>query len=191
LELFIGKNFILWSYFLVTYLCFLSFWHSSLFIFKVTENTRKTERLILKLLSIFLWNLVPYYFFFAVEQFNEYLLPVGIVLSLISLLVYWLSVKSLNGYKLAAIHGNIDNNKIFAKGIYKYIRHPFYTSYLICYIGVGLCLPNPLVVLVSCILFVVYVYAALKEEKGFLRSELKHEYIEYKKNSGMFLPKKL
>lgn len=110
-------------------------------------------------------------------------------MSLISLLVYWLSVKSLNGYKLAVIHGNIDNNKIFSEGVYKYIRHPFYTSYLICYVGVGLCLPSPLIILLSVLLLVVYGYAAYSEEKGFLEGELRHKYIKYKESTGMFLPK--
>jgi len=170
-------------------LCFLSFWHSSLVIFKLTENTFKLQRFILKFLSVLLWNILPFYFFFTSGKFNASVLVIGIVFSSLSLLIYWLCVSSVRDFKLAVIHGNIEGNKILDRGIYKYIRHPFYTSYLFCYLGLVFCLPQIPVIITVCLLVCVYIRAAWVEEKNLLASAEGENYASYKKSTGMFLPK--
>lgn len=170
-------------------MCFISFWHSSLFVFKKTKNTVKTQRYLLKFVSIILWNLMLFYFFFIDGSFNEKYLFVGIAFSIIALVIYWVCVKSLGDFKLAVIHGNIESNKIYDRGIYKYIRHPFYTSYICCYLGLIICIPKLPVILSVGILLYIYLYAAYSEERHFLSSDTKVKYAEYRKKTGMFFPK--
>jgi protein-S-isoprenylcysteine O-methyltransferase Ste14 len=75
------------------------------------------------------------------------------------------------------------------KGPYRFIRHPFYTSYLLTFIGNACYTMNPWLLLVIAIEFWVYTSAATFEEKKFAQSSLKDDYENYKRRAGMFWPK--
>lgn len=74
-------------------------------------------------------------------------------------------------------------------GPYRWIRHPFYTSYLLAYVGglvAAVSLP-PLVVVVG--MSALYANAAGREERKFQSSALRHQYGTYKRRTGMFTPR--
>lgn len=74
-------------------------------------------------------------------------------------------------------------------GPYRYIRHPFYSAYLLTWtagvIGTGRLWLAPSVLLMGWI----YVRAANMEEKKFALSALSDEYQRYADQTGMFFPK--
>lgn len=78
---------------------------------------------------------------------------------------------------------------IVTTGAYKYIRHPFYTSFILTVSAVAIHIPH-----ISTILLLVYTililnFTASREERNLSQSEFGKEYLEYLKHSGRFFPK--
>lgn len=72
-------------------------------------------------------------------------------------------------------------------GLYRYIRHPLYSSLL--FLGTGIMLKEPLlpqIALGICNFVALYFTAKIEEKEMFLR--FGNEYTEYKKSTRMFIP---
>jgi protein-S-isoprenylcysteine O-methyltransferase Ste14 len=78
---------------------------------------------------------------------------------------------------------------VFRSGPYSYIRHPFYTSYLLFWLGCAIATSSPILFLVFLSLAVIYTIAALGEERNFSRSAISDEYEAFRKRTGFFWPK--
>lgn len=79
----------------------------------------------------------------------------------------------------------------YQNGPYRFVRHPFYASYLLGYVGGtiasgNLWLPS---VLATIFMACVYVRAAQYEEAKFAASPFAQQYSEYKTRTGMLLPR--
>lgn len=74
-------------------------------------------------------------------------------------------------------------------GPYRYLRHPFYSSYLLFW-GATIVQTRVIAVMI-CVaaLAVLYGIATVIEERGYARSMLAAEYQSYKTRTGRFLPK--
>ena len=78
---------------------------------------------------------------------------------------------------------------IFRSGPYAYIRHPFYTSYLLFWLGCAIATSSLTLLLVLLSLAIIYTIAALGEERNFSRSSIRDEYEAFRKSTGLFWPK--
>ncbi len=74
-------------------------------------------------------------------------------------------------------------------GPYRYVRHPFYLSYLLFWTGTAAAFTGILPWAAPLVMFAVYVRAANKEERKFARSDLAGAYAAYRRHAGMFLPR--
>jgi protein-S-isoprenylcysteine O-methyltransferase Ste14 len=74
-------------------------------------------------------------------------------------------------------------------GPYRYVRHPFYLSYMVAFMGVALAFPSMIVAGVCLINVGLFVYMALDDERVLLASPLDADYRSYKIRVGMFLPR--
>ncbi len=74
-------------------------------------------------------------------------------------------------------------------GPYRYIRHPFYTSYLIFWIGWGVAAWSPWSVVAVVVMIALYAWAALTEERKFSATPLAGDYAAYKRRAGFFWPR--
>jgi protein-S-isoprenylcysteine O-methyltransferase Ste14 len=74
-------------------------------------------------------------------------------------------------------------------GPYRHVRHPFYASYLLFWIGTALATPGLAAWLAPLIMAIAYTHAATREEQKFARSELASAYAAYRASAGMFLPR--
>lgn len=74
-------------------------------------------------------------------------------------------------------------NKIVKNGIYKYIRHPSYTGSLIAIFGA--CLIHSMLGIM--IISLAFFLARIANEEQLL--SLNEDYVEYKKKTGMLLPR--
>jgi protein-S-isoprenylcysteine O-methyltransferase Ste14 len=72
-------------------------------------------------------------------------------------------------------------------GIYKYIRHPQYTGFFMITLGMMFEWATLPLVILYCVFVVLYYKLARREENDMLK-EFGDEYIEYKKNTKMFIP---
>lgn len=74
-------------------------------------------------------------------------------------------------------------------GPWRYMRHPFYASYSIFWLGCAVGTQHLLSVIVFLTLFGIYIYSALKEEGALTSGPLRTEYIDYRERVGFFFPK--
>jgi len=89
---------------------------------------------------------------------------------------------------LSAVFSKDHPEHLITRGPYRFIRNPFYSSYLSASLGGTIASAQPWLLLSVLIMAVIYYVAAIKEERKFEASFLAAEYMEYKVRTGMFIP---
>jgi len=104
----------------------------------------------------------------------------------ISLALFWWTIFTSRkiGFALSE-----EIERLIVTGPYALVRHPFYSSY--CLIWIGSCLLfNSILLWITLIYLIAFYYeAAIGEENIILKSEYSREYEAYQKRVGMFLPR--
>ncbi len=80
-------------------------------------------------------------------------------------------------------------DELVMSGPYRYIRHPFYTSYLIFWIGFALITFSWLSLPLLLVMTAIYYFAARGEDRKLATSDLAEQHILYRQRAGMFWPK--
>jgi protein-S-isoprenylcysteine O-methyltransferase Ste14 len=116
------------------------------------------------------------------------LMVAGVVLSTAStaLIAYTIGTHRV---PLALWHQDNDAPRsIVTYGAYKRIRHPFYTSFLLCLTGALLAFPHPATT--ACLLYGLLIlnHTAAREERRLLASEFGEEYRAYVARTRRFFP---
>jgi protein-S-isoprenylcysteine O-methyltransferase Ste14 len=124
--------------------------------------------------------------------FSGLLLPMailGCILALCSVLLYeWSRRTVVDRHFFVALAGEVPP-ALCEAGPYRYVRHSFYLSYMIAFIGVAVAFPSIIVASVCLLNVGLFVYLALDDERVLLRSPLAADYEGYKMRVGMFLPR--
>ncbi|MBI4922864.1 MAG: isoprenylcysteine carboxylmethyltransferase family protein [Devosia nanyangense] len=113
----------------------------------------------------------------------------ALVIEFASLVLFWLAIAaSRKARLLLAFDANLPHS-IVQTGPYRVVRHPFYTSYIVFWIGwaIGtwsLWAVPPLVLMIA-----IYVLAARGEEAKFAATALAADYQQYRRQAGMFWPR--
>jgi len=90
---------------------------------------------------------------------------------------------------LALWHQSNDAPKhIVTYGPYRWVRHPFYVSFLLALIGLCINYPHPVTILALLYGYVALNGTARREEKRLCVSEFGDEYAAYMKRTGRFFP---
>ena len=92
-----------------------------------------------------------------------------------------------NGFTLA-FSKNLPTHLV-KQGLYRHIRHPFYSMYLGTYLTISLLLLDPVLWVFFAALIYIYYVAAQREEEKFLATGFRDEYLIYRQQAGMFFPK--
>lgn len=74
-------------------------------------------------------------------------------------------------------------------GPYRYVRHPFYLSYMVFWVGTAAATPGVIGWVTPAVMLAVYQHAASREEAKFATSSLAAAYAAYRRSAGMFLPR--
>jgi protein-S-isoprenylcysteine O-methyltransferase Ste14 len=74
-------------------------------------------------------------------------------------------------------------------GPYRYLRHPFYASYILFWLACIVATSHPLMVIFLAAFGALYLTAAYREERAFETSPFAEEYKNYRKSTGPFWPK--
>jgi protein-S-isoprenylcysteine O-methyltransferase Ste14 len=72
-------------------------------------------------------------------------------------------------------------------GPYRYLRHPFYLSYLVAFVGMVVVVPTVIAAVVFTLNVGLFVYMALDDERTLARSPLAGAYATYKAHTGVLL----
>lgn len=110
---------------------------------------------------------------------------VGIVLLLFSGVLFTWTFSTFDKAPSVAFSGAITSS-LKVTGPYRFIRHPFYTSYLTAWLGGTLASGCCWLILSFLIMVYVYYLATEEEESQWLTGDHKAEYSLYKQRTGRF-----
>jgi protein-S-isoprenylcysteine O-methyltransferase Ste14 len=113
----------------------------------------------------------------------------GFCLHLLAIALFGWAVLATRQNRPALAFAGDHPARIFRSGPYAYIRHPFYTSYLLFWLGCAVATSSLIMLIIFLSLAAIYTVAALGEQRDFSRSSLHHEYEAYQRDTGLFWPK--
>lgn len=111
------------------------------------------------------------------------------ILMTCSLLLFRYARRSSPPRTLAVAFERAEPAQIVSNGPYRYIRHPFYVSYMLYWTAAFLSAPHTLIGAGALTILVLYAMLASREERALLASPLGPEYRQYQSRSGRFLPR--
>jgi protein-S-isoprenylcysteine O-methyltransferase Ste14 len=114
---------------------------------------------------------------------------VGLILQGFSLWLFWAAIRASRAARLKMAFDVQNPHALVTEGPYRYLRHPFYTSYLIFWIGLAIATWSLLALPSLCVIAAIYVAAALGEERKFARTGMSDEYAAYRQRTGFFWPR--
>ena len=113
---------------------------------------------------------------------------IAAALYVMALALFWWAIRSNAPKPLSAAFSPDPPMHVMQNGPYRYIRHPFYCSYLLTW-AAGVVASAQLWLLPTvAVMLVIYIRAAKAEEQKFTRSELAGTYESYRTRTGLFLP---
>lgn len=113
----------------------------------------------------------------------------AVTMYLASLILFWSAVRAHGDKRphIALTEGAPD--ALVVSGPYRFIRHPFYSAYLLFWAATIPATGTVIAVMPSVVMGFLY-WRIARDEEGFIsRSSLAVQYNEYSRRAGMFLPK--
>ncbi|WP_306117364.1 MULTISPECIES: isoprenylcysteine carboxylmethyltransferase family protein [unclassified Roseitalea] len=112
----------------------------------------------------------------------------GLSLQVIAFAVFWLAIRATRKARLLAAFTDANPETLVTTGPYRYVRHPFYTSYIVFWFGGALATGVWWMFVLAFGMLGIYWRAAQGEEARFAATALADEYAAFKKGRARFLP---
>lgn len=113
----------------------------------------------------------------------------GIVIQLASFGLFWLAIAASRTARLRLAFDPSLPGSVVRHGPYRIVRHPFYLSYLLFWLGCSIAAWSVFALPPLLVIATIYLLAARGEESKFARSPLAAEYDDYRRQAGMFWPR--
>ena len=113
----------------------------------------------------------------------------GLAVELAGLALFWAAIAASREARLGLAFNADKPDGIVAKGPYFYLRHPFYTSYLLFWTGWALAVWSLWTLLPLALIAGIYLTAARGEERKFSNSSFAADYQAYRQRTGFFWPR--
>ena len=113
----------------------------------------------------------------------------GAALYVSGLVLFYWAIRTHGKRSLSAAFSPDSPNHLVNWGPYRFIRHPFYSSYLMTWMAGFVATGRWWLLLSFAVMVVVYVRAAKMEEDKFASSPLADAYRIYQESTGRFLPR--
>lgn len=123
------------------------------------------------------------------KNITTYFFAFGLIPTLLSTVLFFQCYKIVRNQKLTPVYSKDCPSFILQKGPYKYIRHPFYASYILTFLGSAIAANVWWSYSITGLIFYLYHEASQAEEKKFAKSSLSSEYQAYRKSTGRFTPR--
>jgi protein-S-isoprenylcysteine O-methyltransferase Ste14 len=115
---------------------------------------------------------------------------VAVILFILSILLFAWTINASRKTRPTLVFDTDEPIFLLDHGPYQYVRHPFYASYLVFWIGTATASPGLLPWLAPVVMLLVYWNAARREERKFAGSALASAYQSYQAKAGMFTPRR-
>lgn len=168
--------------------CYCVFAWSAVSFFEIKKTSYSKLFSALKLFTILFWA-TSLFLLYKNPQLNFAACILGSLVNVFCLQLFIWSSRSIKNMKFSAIYGKDVPEQVYTKGPYRFIRNPFYASYLLCYLTTLLILGSVLLLILFLILLTLYLVAIKIEENKFIYSPDFKNYSEYKKKTGALIPK--
>jgi protein-S-isoprenylcysteine O-methyltransferase Ste14 len=113
---------------------------------------------------------------------------ISLVLSFLSIFLISCAIES-NKVPLSLWHQNDAPTQIVSWGAYRYIRHPFYSAFILAFASAFFAAPNPISLLSWSLGYLLLNRTAAIEERKLSASDLADQYKNYLARTGRFLPR--
>lgn len=111
-----------------------------------------------------------------------------ILLNMFSLIFFISTFKTTSKLTFDNIFTDRAPENIVTYGPYKWVRHPYYTSYMLTYSSVLLVDQNAILVFLILVIFALYFFATADEETKILSSDQGRTYADYRSRTKKFIP---
>lgn len=112
----------------------------------------------------------------------------GAALALGALLLYeWSRRTVIERNFYVGLSGEVPD-AVCGAGPYRFVRHPFYLSYMLAFVAVAVAFPSFIVGIICLLNIALFVYMAFDDERVLLGSKLAAHYRVYRATAGMFVP---
>lgn len=161
---------------------------------KVKKNKQKKKVVsIVETFSMTAFFLLCYIFVIKNITITSFVIPIFI--KYIACITYLIGV-FINYYGRVFLGNNWGNNVVIytdhtlvKNGLYNYIRHPLYSSIFLMLYSISIMYSNVFVAISTTLIFIPAMYYRAKQEEIELIINFGDEYIEYMRNTGMFIYK--
>lgn len=110
------------------------------------------------------------------------------LMAVVSLGLFWWTVVVTRSNPLTLAFTSDIPVHIHTEGPYGYVRHPFYSSYLLFWASSALAVGDLTAYAFLVAMVMLYGIAASREEQKFTASDLSGTYAEYRRRTGMLFP---
>jgi protein-S-isoprenylcysteine O-methyltransferase Ste14 len=138
---------------------------------------------------------IPFLIYIPVWEYSNFQGPIprdgvlswaGIILFATGIIIQSVAMWQLKGFYTVRI-GIQPEQKLITSGLYRFIRHPGYLSYIITIIGIGLALSS-ILTLIFVIFIVLFLVLRITGEEEMLLKEFGDEYKAYMNRTKKIIP---
>ena len=112
----------------------------------------------------------------------------GLTLIILSSALFWWTVFTFGKTPPAVAFSGRATAEFKTTGPYKYVRHPFYSAYIVGWVGC-ICATGALILCISLVIMIPIYLKAAREEENYWAFNDNKDYLQYKALTGMFFPK--
>lgn len=114
---------------------------------------------------------------------------IALLLYCASFALFWVCVRVNRKGPLSVAFSTDKPGHLVTRGPYRFVRHPFYVSYSLAWIAGIIASARPWLLLSLLVMGAIYYRAATFEERKFASGELAAAYENYRRRTGMFIPR--
>lgn len=119
---------------------------------------------------------------------ETWLLAIALVLILAAAVLFWAALSASRAASLKLLFDKAEPGGLLEAGPYRYIRHPFYASYILYWAGCAFATLHWFNILYALVLVPLLAWGAKAEEDSFAQSSQAGAYEDYRRRAGLFWP---